>query len=48
MVCKFCMAEMLRMILQNQECCAKKIDSKNEMLTVELFKYLQMIMERPR
>lgn len=46
MVCKFCAAEMLRIILENQACCAKMTDTKNEMLVVELIKYLNSISER--
>lgn len=45
-MCKFCIAEMLRIILQNQECCAKMTEHKNEMLTVELIKHLQILIER--
>lgn len=48
MICKFCAAEMLRIILQNQECCAKRIDSKNEMLAMELIKYIQVLLEEYR
>lgn len=48
MICKFCAAEMLRIILNNQECCAKRIDTKNEMLTVELIKYIQILLEEYR
>ena len=45
-MCKFCMAEMLRIILQNQECRSKITDAKNEMLAVELIKYLKLLLER--
>jgi hypothetical protein len=42
------MAEMLRLILKNQECCAKTTDAKNEMLAMELIKYLHVLTERIR
>lgn len=48
MICKFCAAEMLRIILQNQECCAKRIDAKNEMLAMELIKYIQVLLDEYR
>ena len=37
---KFCLAEMMRIILDNQACCAKMTDAKNEMLAVEIIKQL--------
>ncbi len=46
MICKFCAAEMLRLILQNQECCARRIEAKSEVLAIELIRHLQMIIER--
>lgn len=46
MICKFCAAEMLRIILQNQECCAKRIEAKNEILAMEFIRYLKTILER--
>ena len=41
MVCKFCAAEMLRIILDNQNCCARMTDAKNEMLVIEILKNLK-------
>ena len=38
MLCRFCAAEMLRIILENQNCCAKMTDSKAEILAVEIIK----------
>jgi|AMWB02.1.fsa_nt_gi hypothetical protein len=45
-MCKFCMAEMLRIILQNQKDCSKITDAKNEMLAMELIKYLTCLIDR--
>lgn len=46
MVCKFCAAEMLRIILDNQNCCAKMTDAKAEIIAVEIIKCLNDIFER--
>ena len=46
MICRFCAAEMLRIILKSQEDCAKNIIAKNEMLTIELLKCLNTLILR--
>ena len=40
MPCKFCMAEMLRMILDNQKCQARALDAKIEMIAMELLRHI--------
>lgn len=45
-MCKFCAAEMLRIILDNQAYCAKMTDAKSEMLAVEIIRCLNSLLER--
>jgi hypothetical protein len=45
-MCKFCLAEMLRIILENQDRCARNTNVINEMLTMEMIKYLSLLLER--
>lgn len=46
MPCKFCMAEMLRIILREQDEMQKKIEHRLDVVLMELVRYLTYLKEK--